>query len=95
MQYPSEFPYHARARVEGETRRAYIALEQNVRGMESWRRNVPFLRCVMRIFLAFAREACEFGMKSHHPAWSDCELDKRCRDFLLEIVIDAWVSAPE
>lgn len=90
MQYLSEFPHDARARVEAETRRAYIALEQDVRGMESWRRNVPFLRCVMRIFLAFAREACEFGKKSHHPGWSDCELDQRCRDFLLEIVVDAW-----
>jgi hypothetical protein len=90
VQYPSEFPHDARARVEAETRRAYIALEQDVGGMENWRRNVPFLRCVMRIFLAFAGEACEFGMKSHHPAWSDCELDQRCRDSLLEIVIDAW-----
>jgi hypothetical protein len=90
MQYPSEFPHDARARVEAETRRAYIALEQDVRGMESWRRNVPFLRCVMRIFLVFAREACEFGKKTHHPDWSDCELDQRCRDFLLEIVMDAW-----
>lgn len=90
MQYPSEFPHDARARVEAETRRAYVALDQDVRGMENWRRNVPFLRCVMRIFLAFAGEACKFGMKSHHPAWSDCELDQRCRDFLLEIVIDAW-----
>jgi hypothetical protein len=44
----------------------------------------------MRVFLSFAREACEYGKKSHHPAWSDRELDQRCRDFLLSIVIDAW-----
>jgi hypothetical protein len=90
MQYPSEFPHDARARVEAETRRAYLALEQDVKGMERWRRDGPFLRCVLRIFLVFGREACEFGKKSHHAGWSDCELDQRCRDFLLEIAIDAW-----
>ena len=90
MKYPSEFPHDARARVEAETLRAYAALEQDVRGIESWRRDVPFIRCVMRVFIAFAREACEFGKKSNHRAWSDRELDQRCRDFLLEIVIDAW-----
>ncbi len=40
MQYPSEFPHDARARVEAETRRAYIALEQDVRGVEKWRRGL-------------------------------------------------------
>jgi hypothetical protein len=90
MKYPSEFPQDARARVETETLRAYAALEQEVRGIESWRRDVPFIRCVMRVFIAFAREACEFGKKSNHWAWSDSELDQRCRDFLLMIVIDAW-----
>ncbi len=90
MKYPSEFPQDARARVETETLRAYAALEQEVRGIESWRRDVPFIRCIMRVFVAFAREACEFGKKSHHWAWSDNELDQRCRDFLLMIVIDAW-----
>jgi hypothetical protein len=89
MQYPSEFPNDARARVEAETRRAYVALEQDVQGVEKWRRNVPFLQCVLRIFLVFAREACQFGKQSRHPAWSDCELNQRCQDFLLEIVIDA------
>jgi hypothetical protein len=90
MKYPSEFPRQARARVEAETLRAHRALEQDVRGTESRRRDVPFIRCVMRVFLVFAREACEFGKKSGHRAWSDRELDQRCRDFLLSIVIDAW-----
>jgi hypothetical protein len=90
MKYPSEFPQDARARVETETLQAYAALEQEVRGIESWRRDVPFIRCIMRVFVAFAREACEFGKKSHSWAWSDSELDQRCRDFLLMIVIDAW-----
>jgi DNA-binding XRE family transcriptional regulator len=90
MKYRSEFPPDARARVEAETLRAYAALEQDVRGMERWRREVPFIRCVMRVFIAFAREACEFGKKSNHRDWSDRELDQRCRDFLLSIVIDAW-----
>jgi hypothetical protein len=90
MKYPSEFPRDARARVETETLRAYAALEQDVRGIESRRRDVPFIRCVMRVFVAFARQACEFGKKSNHRAWSDRELDQRCRDFLLMIVIDAW-----
>jgi len=44
----------------------------------------------MRIFLVFVREACEFGKKSGDRAWTDRELDQRCRDFLLSIVIDAW-----
>jgi hypothetical protein len=44
----------------------------------------------MRVFVAFAREACEFAKKNNHRAWSDRELDQRCREFLLEIVIDAW-----
>jgi hypothetical protein len=90
MKYRSEFPPDARARVEAETLRAYAALEQGVRGIERWRRDVPFIRCVMRVFIAFAREACEFGKKSNHRDWSDRELDQRCRDFLLSIVIDAW-----
>ena len=90
MKYRSEFPHDARARVEAETLRAYAALEQDVRGIERWRRDVPFIRCVMRVLIAFAREACEFGEKSNHPDWSDRELDQRCRDFLLSIVIDAW-----
>jgi len=46
----------------------------------------------MRIFLAFAREACAFGTKSQDPAWSPGELDRRCRDFLLSVVIDAWMD---
>jgi hypothetical protein len=90
MKYHSEFPRVARARVEAETLRAYSALEQEVQGTASRRRDGPFIRCVMRVFLVFAREACEFGKKSGHRAWSDRELDRRCRDFLLEIVIDAW-----
>ena len=44
----------------------------------------------LRVFLAFVREGCAFAKKSNHPAWSDRELDQRCRDFLLSIVIDAW-----
>jgi DNA-binding XRE family transcriptional regulator len=90
MKYRSEFPPDARARVEAETLRAYAALDQDVRGVESRRRDVPFIRCVMRVFIAFAREACEFGKKSNHRDWSDRELDQRCREFLLSIVIDAW-----
>jgi hypothetical protein len=90
MKYRSEFPPDARARIEAETLRAYAALEQDVRGMERWRRDVPFIRCVMRVFIAFAREACEFGKKNNHRAWFDRELDQRCREFLLAIVIDAW-----
>src|SRR5438309_782306 len=90
MRYRSEFPRRARARVEAERVRAYAALERDVRGIESWRRNDPFIRCVMRVFLAFAYEASEFGKKSNHGAWSDSELDQRCREFLLSTVIEAW-----
>src|SRR5882757_2756734 len=92
MKYRSEFPRVARARVEAETLRAYVALEHEVRGTENWRRGIPFIHCVMRVFLVFAREACEFGKKSGHRGWSDHELDQTCRDFLLEIVIDAWTE---
>ena len=90
MKYPNEFPRHARARVEAETLRAFGVLEQDVRGKTRSERDVPFIRCVMRIFLVFVREACEFGKKSGHRAWTDRELDQRCRDFLLLIVVDAW-----
>src|SRR5204863_6042164 len=90
MKYRSEFPRKARARVEAATLRAYDALERDVRGVERWRRDGPFIRCVMRVFIAFAREACEFGKKSHHPDWSDRQLDQRCRDFLLWIIVEAW-----
>jgi hypothetical protein len=44
----------------------------------------------MQVFLAFAREAMDYAIKSDDPAWSDRELDQRCRDFLLSIVVDAW-----
>lgn len=90
MRYPSGFPQDARTRVEAEKLRAYAALEQEVRGIESWRRDVPFVRCIMRVFIAFAHEACEFGKKSNRRAWSDSELDQRCREFLLSIVVGAW-----
>jgi hypothetical protein len=65
MKYPSEFPQDAQARVEAETLRAYDALEQGVRGIENHRRDVPFIRCVMGVFLAFAREARAFAKKNH------------------------------
>jgi hypothetical protein len=90
MKYRDEFPRNARTRVEAETLRAYGALEQNIRGTESSRRDDSFIRCVMRVFLCFAREACEFGRKSGHRAWPDRELDQRCREALLSIVINAW-----
>jgi hypothetical protein len=44
----------------------------------------------MRVFLIFAREACAFGKKRNLPAWSDGELDQRCREFLLSITVEAW-----
>jgi hypothetical protein len=44
----------------------------------------------MRVFLAFAREAMDYAINSYDSAWSDRELDQRCRDFLLSIVVDAW-----
>jgi hypothetical protein len=90
MKYHSEFPRDARARVEAETLRAYRLLGKDVRGVEAWRREGQFIRCVMRVFLGFAREACEFGKDSGRRAWSDRELDQRCREFLLMIVVDAW-----
>ena len=90
MKYPSEFPQDAQARVEAETLRAYEALEQDVRGIERGRRDVPFVRCVMRIFLVYAHEAGAFGKMSREASWSARELDQRCREFLLSIVIDAW-----
>lgn len=90
MIYRSEFPRRARARVEAERLRAYDALERDVRGIERWRRDAPFIHCVMQVFLAFAQEAREFGKTSNRRAWSDYQLDQRCREFLLSIVIDAW-----
>jgi hypothetical protein len=90
MKYRSEFPRAARARVEAATLRAYDALEQNVRGMEPWRRVDPFIRCVLQVFIAFVREGYEFGKKSNHRAWTDRELEQRCRDFLLWTVVEAW-----
>jgi len=44
----------------------------------------------MRIFLVYAHEACAFGNSSHRALWSAGEIDQRCREFLLSIVIDAW-----
>ena len=90
MKYRNEFPRDARARVEAEKLRAYRALEQEVRGTESWRREGAFIRCVMQVFLGFAREALAFGKHSGHRAWSDRDLDQRCREVLVPIVIDAW-----
>jgi hypothetical protein len=90
MKYPSGFPQDARARVETEKLHAYAALEQDIRGIESWRRDAPFIRCVMRVFIAFSHEACEFGKNSNRREWADNELDQRCREFLLSIVVDAW-----
>jgi hypothetical protein len=90
MQYPSELPQDAQARVEAERIRAYLALEQDVSGTKSWRRDNQFIRCVARIFIAFAREVCAFARKQNHPDWSGGELDLRCREFLLSVAIEAW-----
>jgi hypothetical protein len=68
VKYLSEFPQYARARVEAETLRAYAAMEQAVRGIEGRSRDVSFIHCVMRVFLAFSREAIAFGRKCNLPA---------------------------
>jgi hypothetical protein len=88
--YCEEFPSDARARVEIERLVAYAELARESRGVNQRRREALFIRCVLRIFLAFVREACEFAKRSNHLAWSDRELDRRCREFLLEIFIDAY-----
>src|SRR5712692_2941798 len=90
MKYRDEFPRDARSRIEVERLRAYASLSEDVADLEWWRRKVPFLKCVMRIFLACAREACAFAKSSKHLAWSDTELDQRCREFLHTTVVKAW-----
>jgi hypothetical protein len=90
VKYPGEFPPDARARVESEKLRVYAMLEQDVQGLARGRRDLLFIGSVMRVFLAFAREACASGRSCDPPAWSDSELDQTCREFLLSIVIEAW-----
>ena len=88
----SEFPVDAIGRVKAETLRAHIALEQEVSRLERMKREAPFLRCVLRIFLAFAREATQLAKTPDHPDWCDSELDPRCRSFLIEAMIESWES---
>jgi hypothetical protein len=88
--YRDEFPAGARARVESQRLRAYDALEREAQGVDRQRKEVTFLRCVASIFLVFAREACEFAKHTDDPVWSGRELDQRCREFLLEVFIDAF-----
>jgi len=88
--YRTEFPQELKALVEAERILAYDELQREVAGLETWQTQGPFTRCVLRIFLAFAGAACEFGKQSRHQAWSDRELVQRCDDFLQATVIDAW-----
>jgi hypothetical protein len=90
MQYPSQLPQDAQARVETERIRAYLTLQQDIAGCKRWQRDDLLIRCVVRIFMAFAREACTFARKRNLPDWYGAELDQRCREFLLSIAIDAW-----
>jgi hypothetical protein len=87
--YPSEFSAQAKNRIEAEQIRAYQDFEEARRAVRGDFETEPLLcQCILRVFLAFAREACAFGKSSTH-GWSIDKIDDKCREFLRRMTIRA------
>jgi len=81
MDYPREFSPQARNSVEAERIKAYQDFEK-AKAAARWDSDVEALlrQCVLRVLLAFAREACAIS-KGGSPGWSIDKIDRVCREF--------------
>jgi hypothetical protein len=90
LRYPREFSPQARNRIEAEQIRAYQDFDK-AKKVARWDSDVEVLlrQCILRVFLAFAREACAIG-KSGTLGWSIDKIDAECQEFLRRMTIQAW-----
>lgn len=85
MNYPENFPLHARAHVESEMILAYRHLDRQRKNVTSGIETDALLsQCILRIFLVFARELCVFGQQSD---WSVDRIDGVAKEFLRRLTI--------
>lgn len=94
MDYPTDFPQESRARVEAERLRAVRELEQNRKAFSSsygpTREDEQNLRhYILRVFLAFAHEACELGLQGRWPVE---RIRSEADEFLRLFTIEAYYS---
>jgi len=93
MEYPQEFSVQARARVVAKQLKATRKLEQiqTKEPPEGWAENrldeCAFYAYILRVFLAFAHEACELGRQG---TWPVDRIRKKANDFLREFTIEAY-----
>lgn len=91
MDYPQEFSPEARARVEAERLRATRAYEKKRNDLPSGyghfsENEQNFRTFILRVFLAFAHEACELA---NHGIWTVDEVRSEADEFLRRFTIDA------
>ena len=91
MDYPREFSAHARAKVEAakiRARRRYVERRENDRDLRYGSDHESNLReYILRVFLAFAKEACQLG--SEGVLGAD-RIRKECAEFLRRFTIEAY-----
>src|SRR5258708_18630440 len=95
MDYPQEFSTQARARIEAERLNANRELEQDhtIPAPEGWTAErwdeVSFYAYVLRVFLAFAREACQLGREGR---WSVDRVRQEAESYLRQFAMDAYTE---
>jgi hypothetical protein len=82
MDYPADFPAPSRARVEAERLKAKRVMDQE-RG-ESPRVLYAY---ILRVFMAFSKEACELGKQR---VWNIGDVSGASKEFLRRFTIDAF-----
>lgn len=92
MDYPREFSLEARARIEAARVKALRELEE-ARGLklDGWivrtRDQAAFYAYIMRVFLAFGREACQLAARG---AWAVDRARSEAEEFLRVFTIHAY-----
>src|SRR5258708_3954367 len=80
--YPSELPPEARDRIERDKIRAYRELLP--RSVYDFKEQDLAVRCIMRIFLAFAKEACALRKER---GWTIERIERESKEFLRRLTI--------
>jgi hypothetical protein len=87
MEYPRDFSPQAEARVEAVLLRAYETFDKATGnfGFAPPTSKIWALldQCIMSIFAAFAKEACELGRQN---VWKVAKIESEAREFLREII---------
>jgi hypothetical protein len=82
MDYPADFPAPSRARVEAERLKAKRVLDQ-----ERGESLSVLYAYILRVFMAFSKEACELGKQR---VWSIDDVSGASEEFLRRFTIDAF-----